>query len=269
MRGKNKKYRSMRGILDDEDYSDYYEEETLIGMMSPLSRSAPTKQHGMEWKHVKPLKARNDKQAELLNLLERPDVHIVVVTGCAGTGKTFVSVSHAMEQFQSGAIHKIILTRPTINVNNAQIGFLPGSALDKLTPYLLPIIDVMHNYTSPAQVQKLLEANTIEVSPLLFMRGRSFNNCLVICDEAQNTTVNEMLMLLTRLGQGSKMIINGDELQTDTRGGVNGLTDLLQKLEKNPQEGIAVVRFTEAEVTRHPMVRKILRLYNTNTVPTV
>lgn len=273
MRGKGKKYRSMRGILDDEDlYDSYYEEETLLGIMSPLSRSAPTnsRMSNMEWKsHAKPLKARNEKQSEFLDMLERPDIHILISSGSAGTGKTFMAVSYAMEKFQSGDITKIVITRPMIAVDDKHFGAVPGGVIQKMHQYLLPILDTMHKYMSPPQVQKLLEASTIEACPLIHMRGRSFENCLIIADEMQNSTPSQMLMLMTRIGQGSKLIITGDPDQHDRGFDVNGLSDIISRLEKEPQDGFGLVQFTEQEVVRHPIIKKVLRLYRTKAVPSV
>jgi phosphate starvation-inducible protein PhoH and related proteins len=273
MRGKNKKYRSARGMVDEEDvFSDYYEEEALLGIMSPLSRSAPihSRMQNIDWKgQTKPLKARNEKQSEFLQLLERPDIHILISSGSAGTGKTFMSVSYAMEKFQSGEIQKIVITRPMIAVDDKHFGAVPGGVIQKMHQYLLPILDTMHKYMSPNQVQKLLESSTIEACPLIHMRGRSFENCLIIADEMQNSTPSQMLMLLTRIGQNSKMIITGDPQQHDRGFDDNGLSDIINKLEKDPQEGFGFVKFTEAEVVRHPIIKKVLRLYHTKSVPSV
>lgn len=273
MRGKNKgKYRSNRDFFED-DFSDY--EETNIFGLSPLSRSAPLQMHmqaSQEWKPLTPPKAikpRNDKQAEYLRLLNCANTHIVIATGCAGTGKTFVAVSYAMERLQSGDIKKIVITRPLVAVEDKDIGALPGTQFEKLTPYIMPILDVMYKYVTPQQFQNLMAKGVIEICPLLFMRGRSFENTFIIADEMQNSSVNQMLMLLTRIGANSKMIIDGDPMQHDRGYDNSGLVDLLRKLERSPQDGMGVVHFTEEEVERHPMVKKVLRLYHTKAVPEV
>ncbi len=273
MRGKNKnKYRSTRGIIDEDDlYSDFYEEETILGIMSPLSRSAPI--HSIashDWKpSAKTLRPRNEKQTQLLEKLKNPNVHIIISSGSAGTGKTFVSVSYAMEQLQAGQINKIVITRPMVAVDDKQFGALPGTVLQKSMPWLMPIVDVMHKYMSPKQVDAMMEKNIIEICPLLYMRGRSFENCLIIADEMQNSSQSQMLMLLTRIGQNSKLIITGDPLQHDRGLETNGLTDIIQRLEKSPQEGMDMVHFTEQEVERHPIIKKVLRLYHAKSVPSV
>lgn len=273
MRGKNKnKYRSLKGF-DEDDFSGS-EDGALFGM-SPYSRSAPIHtmmSTGSEWKNTKPpvtLKARNEKQTVFLKYLNDPNVHIIISSGSAGTGKTFMSVSYAMERFQAGDIRKIVITRPMVGVDNASIGFLPGSQIQKCQPFLLPIMDTMHKYMNPPQLMKLMENNTIEVCPLIHMRGRSFENCLIIADEMQNSTPSQMLMLLTRIGQGSKLIITGDPMQHDRGFEHSGFSDIVQKLEKHPQEGMEMVHFTDEEVERHPIIKKILRLYHTKTVPAV
>lgn len=269
MRGKNKgKFRMNRDFFD-EDLSDY-DEASIFGM-SPISRSAPMHMPTQDWKQQLPkvIKPRNPKQAEYLRLLNCADTHIVIATGCAGTGKTFVGVSHAMEKLLAGEIKKIVITRPLVAVEDKNFGALPGSAFEKQYPYLLSVLDTVYKYVTPQQFQNLMTKGVVEICPLIFMRGRSFENCFIIADEMQNSSPNQMLMLLTRIGQGSKMIIDGDAGQIDRGFEHSGLVDLLYKLEQKPQEGFGIVHFTEEEVERHEMVKKVLRLYKTKAIPNV
>lgn len=208
------------------------------------------------------LKPKNRKQQEYLNYLNSQHVHIVFATGCAGTGKTFMAVSHAMEKLLSKEISKIIITRPMIAVDDKNFGALPGDVIAKTLPYILPIYDVMHKYISPQQVQNLISKSVIEICPLMYMRGRSFEDTFIIADEMQNSSPNQTLMLLTRLGKNSKMVVTGDIMQHDRGSEISGLADVLKRLENNPQDGINTVHFTEKEVERNPMVVKVLGLYN-------
>lgn len=270
MRGKNKgKFRGNKGGYFDEEYSDYYE-EALFGM-SPVSRSAPL--HVMatgDWRAATPPKAikpRNEKQAEYLRMLNCPNTHIILATGCAGTGKTFVGVSYAMEKLLAGEIKKIVITRPIVAVDDKHFGALPGTKEKKMEPWLMPIWDIVHKYITPGQAQSYMEKGVIEICPLMYMRGRSFEHCFIIADEMQNSSVNQMLMLLTRIGEGSKMVVDGDPMQHDRGYEYSGLVDLMEKLKNEPQDGIGMIHFTEQEVERHPMVKKVLRLYHARAVP--
>lgn len=272
MRGKNKqRFRSGRDFfMEEEEYSDYYEESAaLLGAMSPLSRSAPS-HSTVDWKpKATPVKGRNEKQVQYLEHLNNPAIHMVFATGCAGTGKTFLAVSHAMEKLQAGAIKKIVVTRPMVAVDDKHFGALPGDVIAKTMPYIMPVYDVMHKYMSPAQVQALVGKGVIEICPLMYMRGRSFENTFIIADEMQNSSPNQMLMLLTRIGANSKMVITGDPMQHDRGQETSGLVDVMRRLEGRPQDGIETIHFTEQEVERHPMIKKILKLYHTQQVPSV
>lgn len=273
MRGKNKgKYRTNRDFWDDDLSLSDYDEANVFGMSPPLSRSAPMHVPAADWKHQLPkaIKPRNEKQAEYLRLLNDPHTHIVIATGCAGTGKTFVGVSHAMEKLLAGEIKKIVITRPLVAVEDKNFGALPGTAFEKQYPYLLSVLDTVYKYVTPQHFQTLMAKGIVEICPLIFMRGRSFEHCFIIADEMQNSSPNQMLMLLTRLGEGSKMILDGDPSQTDKGFHTeSGLVDLLYKLNLSPQEGFGLVHFTEEEVERHPLVKKVLRLYKTKTIPDV
>lgn len=242
----------------DEDEDDFYEEQDIFGM-SPMSFHNNDGWTGT----AKALKARNPSQQRYLDALNNPKTHVVIASGSAGTGKTFVANSFAMEKLKKGDYTKIILTRPMISVDDKQsFGALPGDIQSKMMPFLLPIYDVLHKYVSNAKLQSLISKGVIEICALIHMRGRSFENALIIADEMQNATPAQMLMLLTRIGDKSKLVINGDPMQHDRGNEVNGLTDLMCRLERLPTQGIEVIRFTEADVERHPLIKNILQLYN-------
>ena len=184
---------------------------------------------------------------------------IVFGIGPAGTGKTFLAVAMAVEALRRAEVKRIVLTRPAVEAGES-LGFLPGDLKEKVDPYLRPLYDSLYAIFGVEHTNRLMERETIEVAPLAYMRGRTLDDAFVILDEAQNTTVPQMKMFLTRLGFGSKMIVNGDTTQIDLpRGTSSGLINARDTLEKI--EGIKMVRFSASDVVRHPLVSRIIRAY--------
>jgi phosphate starvation-inducible PhoH-like protein len=184
---------------------------------------------------------------------------IVFGIGPAGTGKTYLAVAMALAELRAGTVSRIILTRPAVEAGEA-LGFLPGDLYEKITPYLRPLHDALHDMLPAEEVQKHMERNIIEIAPLAYMRGRTLNNAFIILDEAQNTTAEQMLMFLTRLGFGSKAVITGDETQIDLPGHKqSGLLEAHRAL--RGVEGIAIVEFSKRDVVRHPLVQRIIAAY--------
>jgi phosphate starvation-inducible PhoH-like protein len=184
---------------------------------------------------------------------------IVFGVGPAGTGKTYLAMAMAVRALMEKRIKRIVLTRPAVEAGE-RLGFLPGDLAEKVNPYLRPLYDALHDMMDVEKAEALVERKVVEVAPLAFMRGRTLNDSWVILDEAQNSTVEQMRMFLTRLGFGSKAVITGDVTQTDLPGGTkSGLIDAVQLLEN--VDGIAAVRFTDADVVRHPLVARIVRAY--------
>jgi phosphate starvation-inducible PhoH-like protein len=181
--------------------------------------------------------------------------------GPAGTGKTYLAVAVAVSLLKRGALKRIILVRPAVEAGE-KLGYLPGDMQAKVNPYLRPIFDAMHDMMSFEQLKRFMQNDVVEVVPLAFMRGRTLNNAAVILDEAQNTTVQQMLMFLTRLGHHSKMIVTGDDSQVDLESGRSGLVDAEYRL-KNIK-GIAIVRLYETDIVRHKLVQKIVSAYDKN-----
>ncbi|MGH9169825.1 MAG: PhoH family protein [Acidimicrobiales bacterium] len=179
--------------------------------------------------------------------------------GPAGTGKSYLAVALAVQALQGKEVNRIILTRPAVEAGE-RLGFLPGDLLAKVDPYLRPLYDALYDMLEPEGTARLMERGAIEVAPLAYMRGRTLNQSFVILDEAQNTTPEQMKMFLTRLGFGSKVVVNGDATQVDIPGGRSGLIGLEPVL--GAIEGIAFVHLTEADVVRHRIVRDIVSAYD-------
>lgn len=201
---------------------------------------------------------RSPNQAEYIRALEEFD--LVFGLGPAGTGKTYLAVAVAVTHLLQGKIDRIILSRPAVEAGE-RLGYLPGDLQDKIDPYLRPLYDALHDMLPGDQVIRRMGSGEIEVAPLAFMRGRTLDHAFVILDEAQNTSVMQMKMFLTRLGEKSRMVITGDMSQIDLPAGTrSGLGDALQVL--NGVEGIGMINFTEKDVVRHSLVMRIVRAYD-------
>lgn len=204
------------------------------------------------------LRARTPMQAVYLDHIARHDITFGI--GPAGTGKTYLAVACAVDALNRAVVGRIILTRPAVEAGE-RLGFLPGDLSQKIDPYLRPLFDALHDLMGAAAMQKAMERGQIEIAPLAFMRGRTLNNAFVILDEAQNTTPEQMKMLLTRIGWGSKAVITGDASQVDLpRGITSGLIDAERILRRVP--GIAMTRFSSADVVRHRLVARIIEAYD-------
>ncbi|WOC15955.1 hypothetical protein MP213Fo_14150 [Pseudochrobactrum sp. MP213Fo] len=201
--------------------------------------------------------ARTPTQDAYMRAMERSE--LVFGTGPAGTGKTYLAVAHAAMLLERGLVERIILSRPAVEAGE-RLGFLPGDMKEKVDPYLRPLYDALYDMIPADKVERALAAGVIEIAPLAFMRGRTLAHAAVILDEAQNTTTMQMKMFLTRLGQGSRMIITGDPSQIDLPSGQkSGLVEALEIL--GDVENIVTVRFSDKDVVRHPMVAAIVRAY--------
>ena len=184
--------------------------------------------------------------------------------GPAGTGKTYLAVAVGVTMFISGAVEKIILSRPAVEAGE-RLGFLPGDMKEKIDPYMQPLYDALNDFLPAKQVQKLLEEKRIEIAPLAFMRGRTLSNAYVVLDEAQNATAMQMKMFLTRLGEGSRMVITGDRTQVDLpRGTASGLQEAERILKG--VKGVSFNYFTSKDVVRHPLVGRIIEAYEADEV---
>lgn len=207
--------------------------------------------------HIVP---RNMSQENYVLQLANEQKRIVVAVGPAGTGKTLLAVLQAIKEFKEGNIKKIILTRPTVAVANEQLGFLPGTLEQKMEPWTKPIFDIFEEYYNPKQIEDMIKNHIIEICPLAMMRGRSFKNTLIISDETQNTTPEQLMMLLTRIGEGSRVFVTGDVRQTDIKT-TNGLQDFMDRLYCTNSKTISLCTFTNKDIERDPIVAEVLKLY--------
>lgn len=206
----------------------------------------------------KPIRARTLGQRQFIESIKNNDLSFAI--GPAGTGKTFLAVCYAVSLLKDNAIKRIILTRPAVEAGES-LGFLPGDLKEKVDPYLRPIYDALDDLLSSERVERYIEKGIIEIAPLAYMRGRTLDDALVILDEAQNTTKAQMMMFLSRLGNNSKMIVNGDVEQIDLpRSNQSGLIIANEYLQDIP--GIAFVNLSYSDIVRHPLVIKILERFN-------
>lgn len=212
-------------------------------------------------KDNKPIRVKNVGQRNYVEAIKKHD--IVFGIGPAGTGKTFVAVAMAVAAMRKGDVKRIIVTRPAVEAGE-NLGFLPGDLKEKVDPYLRPLYDALYAIFGTEHTNRLIERETIEIAPLAYMRGRTLDDAFIILDEAQNTTVQQMKMFLTRLGFGSKMIINGDITQVDlpkrTTSGLIHAERVLTEV-----KGIAHIKFEAEDVIRHPLVAKVIRAYDNET----
>ncbi|HEX7872653.1 MAG TPA: PhoH family protein [Sphingobium sp.] len=201
---------------------------------------------------------RSATQTTYMQALARDD--IIFALGPAGTGKTYIAVAQAVAQLITGSVQRLILSRPAVEAGE-KLGFLPGDMKEKVDPYLRPLYDALNDCMPPEQVERRIASGEIEIAPIAFMRGRTLADAFIILDEAQNTTPMQMKMFLTRFGQNSRMVVCGDPNQTDLPGGMtaSGLNDAVQKLEG--VEGFGTIRFSAADVVRHPIVGRIVQAY--------
>ena len=222
----------------------------------------------IKFEQAKPIKQRpidivprTRNQERLVLALQDASQHIVVTAGPAGTGKTYLCVLAAVQAFRAGECKKIVLTRPAVEVEEEKHGFLPGDLNQKMMPWCIPLLDVMKEYYRPQDVATMIEDGVIEIAPLAFMRGRSLKDAWIIADEAQNMTPKQMVMLLTRIGENSKILVAGDVEQTDRNKGNNGLADLCERLKEGGVKGIAVCDLDNRDIQRHRIIDSVLMLY--------
>ena len=210
-------------------------------------------------------KTKNENQDKYMEYLNNEKTKIVIAVGPAGTGKTMFACLKAINELKNGNLNKVIITRPIIAVEEEELGFLPGNLVKKMDPWTRPIMDIFMEYYQKSEVENMIYNNQIEIAPLAYMRGRTFKNALIIADEMQNSTPNQMLMLTTRIGHNSKLVITGDLKQVDRSVNNNGLYDLIEKVKKyneyHKEESIEVIEFKKEDIERSEIVEKVINLY--------
>ncbi len=213
----------------------------------------PLGDHHRDQKYIRHVRPRSENQRRLLEALAAH--HLTLALGPAGTGKTYLAISAAVEALEEGRVARIVLTRPAIEAGE-HLGYLPGDLQEKLAPYLRPLYDALSDRLGGKRLRARLGDGSIEIAPVAYMRGRTLNNAFVVIDEAQNCTYSQLKMLLTRLGWHATMVLTGDPDQTDLLPGVSGLADIARRLEA--LEAVTVIRLEEADIVRHPLVGEML-----------
>ena len=221
------------------------------GGWSPLGGAAPEESREQSYRRTVRPQSENQRA-----LIEAMDGHnLTLALGPAGTGKTYLAVSAAVAAIEAGRVARLVLTRPAVEAGE-NLGYLPGDLHEKHAPYLRPLYDALNERIGGKRVRQMMAEGTIEIAPVAFMRGRTLNNAFVVIDEAQNCTYGQIKMLLTRLGWHSTMVLTGDPDQSDLLDGLSGFAEIAHRLEEI--SGIAVIRLTEQDIVRHPLVGEML-----------
>ena len=222
---------------------------------------------------------KTENQKKYVEFLQNPEKNLIVAIGPAGCGKTLFACSQGIENLKQGKVQKIILTRPMISVEEEDVGFLPGNMISKMDPWTRPMFDIFSEYYSKTEIQEMIRNGIIEICPLGYMRGRTFHKCFIIADEMQNSTPTQMLMLATRIGMESKMVIMGDLQQSDRKTSsfgsktnkkneeTNGLFDFLQKYNKRVEHetyGMSVIELQGEDIMRSKIVSQIIQMYSSS-----
>lgn len=265
-RNRKSKKQNEKEIMN-EYYSDFTAREQSITKQRKFYESiqylSPHEKLQFENKFTQP---KNESQEIYNNILKQKTKKIVVATGPAGTGKTLFATEYGVKNFLLGTYEKLIFTRPSVSVDE-DLGYLPGTLEEKMAPWVRPIYDVLYNFISPKEVTYLMEEKIIEISPLGYMRGRTFKNCWIVADEMQNSTVSQMKMLLTRLGENSRLVITGDLDQYDRANELNGLEDFLQKFRGKRSSSITSFEFQRGDIQREEVVKEVLDIYGGDIPP--
>jgi len=262
IRDKNFKNNMKNNIKNHMKKNHEYDEE-IPHLNEPYSYSNSHKKS--QKPNVPNYEPKTENQKKYVDYLNNKNNTLIVAVGSAGSGKTMYACLKAVELLKSKQIRKIIITRPVVSVEE-DIGFLPGTIESKMDPYMRPIFDIFTEFFSVSEWNDMIFSRVIEISPLAYMRGRTFKNCFIIADEMQNSSPNQMKMLLTRIGENSRMVLTGDLSQTD-KIEYNGLKEFIDKLEKYPQHlveesHICTVYLNNSDIQRHQLVESVLKIYD-------
>lgn len=261
-RGRKPKKSSQKELLNM-----YYEETGVVKEPFATTYSkqtcdnynylSPAEKQNIENRFTRP---KNIHQEQYVSMLKHKSKKIIVASGPAGTGKTLFATEFGVKNFLFGNCEKLIFTRPSVSVDE-DLGYLPGTLEEKMAPWVRPIYDVLYNFITPKEVQQYMEDKTIEIAPLGYMRGRTFKNAWIVADEMQNSSISQMKMLLTRLGENSRLIITGDLEQYDRPNEINGLEDFLQKFKGKRSASITNFEFEKSDIQREEVVKEVLDIY--------
>ena len=258
-RGRKSKKPNDTELLNE--YKHDIEHETSVARQKSYYENihylSPNEKNIFESKFTIP---KNQSQEYYHSQLKRKNKKIVVATGPAGTGKTLFATEWGVRNFLLGNYEKLIFTRPSVSVDE-DLGYLPGTLEEKMAPWVRPIYDILYTFITPKEVTTLMEDKVIEIAPLGYMRGRTFKNCWIVADEMQNSTIAQMKMLMTRLGENSRMVITGDLEQYDRSQEVNGLEDFLDKFKGKRSSSITSVEFQKSDIQREEVVKEVLDIY--------
>jgi phosphate starvation-inducible PhoH-like protein len=249
-------FQELRGMLANQGSLSAEDVRTVLSVVQSNAGPRGSKPLTIveSGRHVRP---RTDGQGRYVQAMRDNDV--ILCIGPAGTGKTYLAVGMAVTLLRQGAVRRIVLVRPAVEAGE-RLGFLPGDIVAKVNPYLRPLFDALNDMLEPEQVKRYMDNDIIEIVPLAFMRGRTLNQAAIILDEGQNSTIAQMKMFLTRMGNGSKIIVTGDVTQVDLpRQMRNGLVDAIHRLRH--LDRVAVVYLTEQDIVRHPLVTEIVKAY--------
>ena len=268
-----KKGRKPRKASQKEILNMYYEE---IGIEKEKEKSSSKKAVLENFQYLSP-KEKNDfenkftvpknrHQEQYVSMLKQKSKKIIVVSGPAGTGKTLFATEYGVQNFLLGSFEKLVFTRPSVSVDE-DLGYLPGTIEEKMAPWVRPIYDILYQFVTPNEVKQYMEDKVIEIAPLGFMRGRTFKNTWIVADEMQNSSVSQMKMLLTRLGENSRLIITGDLEQYDRPNETNGLEDFLNKFKGKRSSSITSFQFERNDIQREDVVKEVLDIYAGEHIP--
>ena len=259
-----KRGRKSKKQTEKEIMQEYLLEQHSLGTVQTqrkyyenMQYLSPTERKRFDDKFCQPKNAAQHKLAAYLNDANQK---IVISVGVAGTGKTLLSTQAAIRGFMMGAYEKIVFTRPSVSADE-DLGFLPGTLEEKMAPWMRPLYDILYAFITPKEVQQMMEDKVIEICPLGFMRGRTFKNCCIIADEMQNCSLSQMKMILTRIGENTRLFLTGDLEQCDRRGERNGLEDFLDKIRGRRSNSISSVEFDVRDVEREQIVKEVLEIY--------
>ena len=256
-KGRKTKKQLEREIMLEYEKEKKEDESMLNKSYNMMQHLSSKEKKNFEDKFTKP---KNNSQKGYHNLLNQKSKKIVVATGPAGTGKTLLATEMGVKNFLLGNCEKLIFTRPSVSVDE-DLGYLPGTLEEKMAPWVRPIYDILYNFLTQKEITALLEEKTLEIAPLGYMRGRTFKNSWIIADEMQNSTISQMKMLCTRLGEGTRLVITGDLDQFDRVEEKNGLEDFLQKFRGRRSSSISSVEFEKSDIQREEVVKEILDIY--------